>query len=152
MVSRAQHINIDESVIKFHNPDFTIVDEDPLLMWQFDIVKAGEKVDLSYEISKEILEDCIEKLENVGVTFGEINLDSEIKFSPGIISATKELFSNFVEFYRQKTASAMIGTIAVLMLLSFAGFQIKMRGSVEKKVKKKLFGKQKHKKSVKKKT
>jgi hypothetical protein len=136
---------IDESVIKFHNPNFTIVDEDPLLMWQFDIVKAGEKLDLSYEISKEVLEDCLEKLENVGVTFGEISLNAELP-SPlpeSIGEAIKALAFNLANFFKEKTAAAIIGTIAGFMLLAFAGMQIKVRGSVEKKVKKELFGKKK---------
>jgi len=136
---------INESVIKFNNPDFTVVDEDPLLMWQFDVVKAGEKVDLGYEISKEVLQDCITKLEQAGVSvkMEDINLDSAIRFSPGILPAIKTLFTNVAEFYRQKTAAAIIGTIAGLMILGFAGFQLYMRGPVEKKVKKKLFKKKK---------
>ncbi|MCK5016117.1 MAG: DNRLRE domain-containing protein [Candidatus Peribacteraceae bacterium] len=131
---------INESVIKFHNPDFTIVDEDPLLMWQFDIVRAREAIDLSYEISKEILDDCIEKLEYVGVTFGEINVDRKSP-PPKLFESVKLLSRNIADFFKEKTATAIIGTIAGFMLLAFAGMQIKVRGSVEKKLKKELFGK-----------
>ena len=58
-------------------------------------------------------------------------------------TAIKSLAGNVVNFFKEKTVAAIIGSVAIAMILSFAGFQMKIRGSVEKKVKKELLGKKK---------
>jgi len=57
---------INESVIKFKNANFTVVKEDPLIMWQF--AKIDKPIDLSYEVlNKKLLDDCLKLLQGLGL-------------------------------------------------------------------------------------
>ena len=58
---------INESIIKFYNNNFTIIKEDPLIMWQFPVL--DKKTVLGYEIKKAALEDCLKLLK--GLSFAE---------------------------------------------------------------------------------
>jgi hypothetical protein len=58
---------VNESIIKFYDENFTIVEEDPLIMWQFPVL--DKKINLGYEIKKAVLEDCLKLLR--GLSFAE---------------------------------------------------------------------------------
>lgn len=52
----AEHVN----QIKFKNKNFKVIADDPLIMWQFE--KADEEILLSYELEKELDDDCLKEL------------------------------------------------------------------------------------------
>jgi len=56
---------INESDIAFSNMDFEIVQEDPVIMWHFDVI--DKPTHLSYELNKEVLEDCLKLLKGTAI-------------------------------------------------------------------------------------
>jgi hypothetical protein len=131
---------INITLLKFKNPDFEIIDEDPLLMWQFDILEAGEELDLSYEINRELVEDCIKQMKQTGLLLGQIKIPEEPVLAvpkKGVTGAASTLFTSFGELIDDNPVSAIIGSLSIFMIMGFAAFQIYFRGPVEKKLKKK---------------
>lgn len=52
-------------LVNFTTPPTTILNEDPLMVWEFDAVTQGEVLDFSFEVAGEISEDCLSFLKEV---------------------------------------------------------------------------------------
>ncbi|MBW3020047.1 hypothetical protein KY334_02015, partial [Candidatus Woesearchaeota archaeon] len=69
------------SLIKFKNENYTVVEDDPLVVWHFAEVKKGTELDFSFEILGEVSPDCYNLMKDIFY---------EEKFSPinwtGVIS------------------------------------------------------------------
>ncbi len=66
------------SQIKFDNPNYTIIKEDPIIAWHF--VEVKDRIDLSYEVDGRISEQCMEKIK--GLPIADFIGKAKKKFDP----------------------------------------------------------------------
>ena len=123
----------DESMrIEFNNPNFEVVEEDPLIVWHFDKVNAGETIDLSYRVDKQVLEDCMELLEALGIASGfEEERPGFIAIMYGFIkNSIKSLYTEKGLTNAGKTFSSIMITV---IIVAFVIFIEKVKPEIEKK-------------------
>ncbi|MDO8740008.1 MAG: myxococcus cysteine-rich repeat containing protein [Candidatus Woesearchaeota archaeon] len=51
--------------IEFYNSDYEVINEDPLIMWHFDVLE--EPTEIGYKVDKKLLEDCEKLLIALGI-------------------------------------------------------------------------------------
>lgn len=66
------------SQIKFDNPNYTIIKEDPIIAWHF--VEVKDRIDLNYEVDGRISEQCMEKIK--GLPIADFIGKAKKKFDP----------------------------------------------------------------------
>ena len=68
---------LDDNQIEFINKNFEIVEEDPLVVWHLGTLNAGNPLSLDYVIDWEVLQECADLFEGVGI--GNINLPPRLE-------------------------------------------------------------------------